>query len=59
MSAQSIYFLTDSKGRISETISAGEITVSEENPVVAFFEKKKKKIIEIFNILMKWWRVVL
>ena len=51
--------LTDSKGRISETISAGEITVSEENPVVAFFEKLIAKIIEIFNILMKWWRVVL
>lgn len=51
--------LTDSKGRISETISTGEITVSEENPVVAFFEKLIAKIIEIFNILMKWWRVVL
>lgn len=51
--------LTDSKGRVSETISAGEITVSEENPVVAFFEKLIARIIEIFNILMKWWRVVL
>ena len=53
--------LTDSKGRISETISAGEITVSpeEENPAVAFFKKLIARIIEIFNILMKWWRVVL
>ena len=51
--------LTDSKGRVSETIPAGEITVSEENPVVAFFKKLLARIIEIFNILMKWWRVVL
>ncbi|MGN0546527.1 MAG: hypothetical protein ACI4I3_04270 [Acutalibacteraceae bacterium] len=53
--------LTDSKGRISETISAGEITVSpeEENPAVAFFKKLIARIIEIFNILMKWWRAVL
>ena len=53
--------LTDSKGRISETIPAGEITVSaeEENPAVAFFKKLIARIVDIFNTLIKWWRVVL
>ena len=53
--------LTDSKGRISETISAGEITVSpeEENPAVAFFKKLIARIIEFFKIIIKWWRAVL
>lgn len=53
--------LTDSKGRISETIPAGEITVSaeEEDSVAAFFKKLIEKIITLLNKLMKWWGVVL
>lgn len=53
--------LTDSKGRISETIPAGEITVSaeEEDSVAAFFTKLIEKIITLLNKLMKWWGVVL
>ena len=53
--------LTDSKGRISETIPAGEITVSaeEKDSVAAFFTKLIEKIITLLNKLMKWWGVVL